>query len=155
VRLLFSEFQFRIFGELKPEDVKKSMETATIQIAYYLERFRKGDRDGSFFGLLEMEHEILPELMAAFRIERDGRVREFLVEVIWQHRQPSVIPFLGEALHDVDPVVWKQALDGLVTLASPTALETLSEARKLQPAADFRRLLDEAIEQAESEIRKA
>ena len=129
-------------------------EPTSAQITYYLERFRKGDRDNAFFGLLEMEHEILPDLMELFRRERDARVRVFLVEVIWQHRQSSVIPFLGEALSDFDPAVWKQALDGLVTLASPAAMETLQTTKRQQRTADFVRWLDEAIEQVESEIRK-
>jgi hypothetical protein len=126
------------------------METTTSQIAEYLQRFRKGDRDGAFCGLLEMEHGILLELMAVFRSEPDSRVREFLVEIIWQHRQPSAIPFLGEALHDRDAAVWKQALDGLVTLASPVALDVLRAARTRQfptqrETEEFRRWLDEAL----------
>ena len=99
------------------------METTDSIVAEYLQRFRKGDREGAFHNLLEKGHEILPVLMAAFHSECDSQVREFLVEVIWQHRQPSVIPFLGEALQDPEPEVWKQALDGLVTLASLAALE--------------------------------
>lgn len=130
------------------------METGTSQIAYYFEQFHKGDRDGAFFGLLEMDQEIFPDLMATFRSEQDGRIRGFLVEVIWQPRKPVVIPFLGEALHDSDSTVWKQAMDGLVTLASPAALETLQAARTHHPEGDFCRWLDEAIEQVESEIRK-
>ncbi len=126
----------------------------SAQITHYLEQFRKGDRDDAFFGLLEMDHDILPELIAVFRRERDTRVRAFLVEVIWQHRQSSVIPFLGEALGDFEPVGWKQALDGLVALASPASLETLHAAKRQQRPADFGRWMDEAIEQAESEIRK-
>jgi len=133
------------------------METTASQIAEYLQRFQKGDREGAFFRLLEMEHEILPMLVAAFRSERDSRVREFLVEVIWQPRQPSAIPFLGEALRDAEPEVWKQALDGLVTLASPAALDVLRSAKTRQFARqregdEFHRWLDEAIEQVESEI---
>jgi hypothetical protein len=136
------------------------METTTSQIAEYLQRLRKGDRDGAFFGLLEMEHGILPELMAAFRSERDSRVREFLVEIIWQHRQASTIPFLKEALHDGATAVWKQALDGLVALASSAALEVLRDARTTRQfptqreAEEFRRWLDEAIEQLEAEIHR-
>jgi hypothetical protein len=99
------------------------METNKSQIAECLQRFRKGDRDGAFFGLLETDHGILPELMAAFRSERDSHVREFLVEIIGQHRQSSVIPFLKEALNDPAAAVSKQAIDGLVVLASPAALE--------------------------------
>jgi HEAT repeat protein len=136
-----------------------TMETTTSQIAEYLQRFRNGDRDGAFYGLVEMEHGVLPELMATFRSERDSRVREFLVEVIWQHRQASAIPFLKEALNDGAAAVWKQALDGLVTLASSAALEVLRDARTRQFTTDremeeFRHWLDEAIEQAESEIQR-
>jgi hypothetical protein len=135
------------------------MESTTSQIAECLQRFLKGDRDGAFCTLLEMEHSILPDLMAAFRSERDSRVREFLVEIIWQHRQPSAIPFLGEALRDGEAAVWKQALDGLVTQASPAALDVLRAARTRQfptqrETEEFRRWLDEAIEQAESEIHR-
>lgn len=74
------------------------MSVGTPHIADYLERFRLGDRDGAFFGLLEMGHEVLPVLMSSFRAERDSRVRAFLVEVIWQNRQDSTVAFLGEAL---------------------------------------------------------
>jgi HEAT repeats len=135
------------------------METTTSQIAECLRRLRKGDRDGAFFGLLEMDHGILPELMAVFRSERDSRVREFLVEIIWQHRQSSVIPFLKEALNDPAAAVWKQALDGLVALASPAALEVLRDGRTRQfgtkwETEEFRRWLDEAIGQAESQVHR-
>jgi hypothetical protein len=118
------------------------------QVADYLSQYRRGDRDAAFFGLLETDHAVLPELMAAYRSESDSRVRAFLVEVIWQHRQQSAIPFLGEALHDSEAVVWQQALDGLVTLASPAALEVLCSASQ-SGADEFRGWLAEAIEQAE------
>jgi hypothetical protein len=124
------------------------------QIADYVRCFRGGDVETAFHGLLESGHDILPDLVAAFHGASDGRVREFLVEVIWQHRQQSVIPFLGEALWDPEPRVWRQALDGLVTLASPAAIEVLRAARTRQfsqpsEAAEFRGWLEEAIEQAE------
>src|SRR6267378_3280776 len=67
-------------------------------VAYYLEMFRKGDTDNAFHGLLEINRDILPELMAVFRVERNVGVRELLVEVIWEYREQSVIPFLAEAL---------------------------------------------------------
>jgi len=105
-----------------------------------------------------MDHAVLPELMAVFRAERDVQVRAFLVEVTWQHRQPSAVSFLGEALLDPEPVVWKEALDGLVTLASPAALEVLRSARIRQfpdprSAEEFRGWLEEAIAQAEARAR--
>ncbi len=127
------------------------------QIVECLQQFREGHRDNAFFGLLEMDHEVLPELMAAFRAERDVQVRAFIVEVIWQHRQQSVIPFLGEALGSPEPAIWQEALDGLVTLASPVALEVLRSAWarpfSCQRDADqFRGWLGEAITQAEGRI---
>lgn len=130
------------------------MPTFAPQIAYYLERLRQGKGDDAYHGLLEMPHEILPELIAAFRAETDTHIREFLVGVIWEHRQQSVIPFLGGALLDPEPPVWKQALDGLVAFASPAALDALRAARTRQfpgkrETEEFRRWLEEAIEQAE------
>jgi len=122
------------------------MKAFAAQVADYLHRYRQGDCDLAFFGLLEADHEVLPELIAAFRVEPDGRVRAFLVEVIWQHREPSVVPFLGEALRDSESDVWRQALDGLVTLASPAALEVLHSARRLATD-EFSGWLEEAIEQ--------
>src|SRR5262245_58891265 len=105
-----------------------------------------------------MDHAVLPDLISAFHAESDTEVRAFLVEIIWQHRQPSVIPFLGEALFDSDPNVWRQALDGLVALASPASLDVLQAARARQfprqCEAAFRRWLDEAIEQVEAEAHR-
>jgi len=130
------------------------MVTYTVQIADFLQQFRDRHRENAFFGLLEMDHDALPELIAAFRAERDTQVGAFLVEIIWQHRQQPMVSFLGEALHDSAPAVWKEALDGLVTLASPAALEILRSARTRQfpsqrQTDEFRRWLDEAIAQAE------
>jgi hypothetical protein len=85
------------------------------QVEYYLSLFRKG-RGDAFFGLIEANSTIIPDLIDTYRVEPDASVRELLVEVVWQHRQASTIPFLGEALHDAEPVVWKQAIDGLVSL---------------------------------------
>ncbi len=132
----------------------------TRQIDDYLQRFREGDRDGAFFGLLEMDHEALPMLMAFYRAEPDRDIREFLVEVIWRHRQLSTIFFLGEALWDAESAVWKQALDGLVTLASLPTLDVLRAARKRQfprqqDADEFGRWIDEAFEQVESQLQRS
>ena len=116
-------------------------------------RFRQGDRDAAFFALLETDDAVLPELIATFQTESDSQVRAFLVEVIWQHRQPSAIPCLGEALHDAERIVWQQALDGLVSLASLEALAVLRSARK-SASQELHGWLDEAIEQVEEQMRK-
>ncbi len=128
------------------------MQRFASQIAYYLEMFRRGDADNAFHGLLEIDRDILPELMAVFRLERDVGLRELLVEVIWEYRERSVIPFLGEALSDSEPRIWRQALNGLAVMASPAALDVLRAARTQEfrtqrETEGFRRSLEEAIEQ--------
>ncbi len=134
--------------------------TKHSNIDTYIEDVRKGgDPQNALCSLTSMSHDVLPELIAAFKKEQDKQIRIFLVETIWQHRQLSVIPFLTEVLHDPEPDIWKEALDGLVTLASPEAIEALRSARNRQfkkdkDAVEFREWIDEAIEQAEAEISK-
>jgi hypothetical protein len=132
------------------------MTPVSSQITEQLLRFRQGDRDSAFFAFVEMDHGVLPDLMSTFRAESDRDIRAFLIEVIWQHRQQSVIPFFGEALRDSEPMVWKEAMDGLVALACPAALDVLRSARsrqlsRPQDAAEFQRWLEEAIKQASGE----
>jgi hypothetical protein len=118
-------------------------------IAKCLETCREGRHDNAYHALIEADDAILPEIIRAFRTERDPNLRGFLVEMIWQHRQLSTIPFLDEVLRDSDPAVWKQALDGLVTLASPAALDVLQAARD-SANGELRDWIDEALEQTEA-----
>ena len=136
------------------------MSTRLQEINRYLQQFRQGDRDGAFFGLLEMGPEALPTLMAMYHLERDKDARALLVEVVWQNRKLATVSFLKEALDDGEPVVWKQAVDGLVSLASCTSLDVLRSARaggasKRQVSEEFCRWIDEAVEQVELELQKA
>jgi hypothetical protein len=70
------------------------------------------------------------------------------VEVVWQHGCPSALDFLLTALDDPHPAAWKQALDGLVVLASPEAEQRL-RAAACRSDAEGERLgwFEEAIEQ--------
>lgn len=129
------------------------MNPVASPVLKFLEEFRKGDRDAAFFGLLDLDRRLLPELMSLFRSESEPQVRAFLVEILWQHRQATIIPFLGDALQDSAPEVWKEALNGLVALASPAALGVLREAKsRRSDSKEFRRWVDEAIDQVEFEI---
>ena len=129
---------------------------AIQRVAGFLDRFRNGDCEAAFFGLIESGRETLPILMEAFHAETDRKVRDFLVEVIWQHRDESAIPFLASVLNDSEPAVWKQAIDGLVTLASVEAANALRAARSRQFARkadrdEFQQWIDEAIEQVNNQ----
>jgi hypothetical protein len=97
---------------------------------------------------------LLPELINAFHSEKDPNVRAFLVETLWQQRDKRAIPTLGAALKDSDDRVWKEALNGLVTLASPESVDTLRNARdrefpNVPECRAFLTWLEEAIAQAE------
>jgi hypothetical protein len=119
----------------------------------HIERARSGDHEGAFHGLRELDLDALPAMQEAYRCEEDDPiVRSVLVEAIWQHRQPSVIGFLADVLGDPMPVVWKQALDGLVTLASPETMTVLRSAADRECDTDRRAWIEEAIEQSADAI---
>jgi hypothetical protein len=88
----------------------------------------------------------------AYSRENDIVVRAMIVEAIWQHRQQSVISFLADALRDPAPMVWKQALDGLVALASPEVMTVLRSAANREIEAERRAWIEEAIEQTTEAI---
>src|SRR5262245_45444061 len=63
----------------------------------------------------------LPHFVDAFNGEPDPRRRSRLIRIIWQFRDRSALPVLGEALRDPHDQVWKDALDGIVTLGGDQA----------------------------------
>ncbi len=94
----------------------------------------------------------IPAMRMAYSRENDIVVRAMIVEAIWQHRQQSVISFLADALRDPAPMVWKQALDGLVALASPEVMTVLRSAANREIEAERRAWIEEAIEQTTEAI---
>lgn len=134
-----------------------SVSNHSSAIAFYLERYRQGRGDEAFHGLLELEHAALPELAKVFRESTDTPTRNFLLNVIWQYRQPTEIPLLGEALFDDESEIWQEAMDGLVALASSESLRALRRARTRRFSDDleglrFSEWLKEAIEQLETQL---
>ncbi len=132
--------------------VSRNPRRAQEALARYLVEAREGDRDTALFGLIELDHSVLPLLEAAYRSEPKGPVRALLVEASWQHRQQSVAPFLFEALNDADNETWRQALDGLVALASPTILDGLESALRVEADASRRQWFAEALDQIRQAI---
>jgi hypothetical protein len=130
----------------------------TAYLQDHLEAYRSGDRDQAFYGLINHVDNLLPHLINAFQSETDPQVRAFIVEVIWQQRDRGAIPTLAAALNDPDGQVWREALNGLVTLASPESVEALRLARGRQFRAtheqeSFNTRLEEAIDQTEEALR--
>ena len=126
-------------------------------LEHHIDLFRRGDGGAAFFGLVGSGRSLVAPLVNAFRSETDSAVKAFLVEVLWQQRDPSAIPVLGEALHDNHQQVWQEALNGLVTLASRDAIKVMQRARlrgfqSEKSARQFLVYLEEAIEQAEAAL---
>jgi HEAT repeat protein len=94
-------------------------------IDHFIEGLRSGE-EKAFHALIEAPHAVLGTLIARFHAEGDPDLRASIVEVVWQHRQSNSVPFLAQALADSCEEVWKQALDGLVTIGGPSAVEAVS-----------------------------
>ena len=95
-------------------------------VARLVTALRDGD-ESAFHTLLEAPSSVVPVLVEQYKICSAVESRAQIVEVIWQHRQRSTVGFLAAALEDAHAEVWKQALDGLVTIGGPegqAALET-------------------------------
>ncbi len=117
-----------------------------------LERLKARDWEAAYHSLIEADHAIIPILVNAYRTEAEPTVRATLVEIIWQHRVPETISFLSEALDDNHPEVWKNALDGIVALGHPSAIQVLESAKQNVQATHSKRSIkiewiDEAIQQ--------
>jgi len=121
------------------------------RVKHYLDLLRSGDQDQAFHSLIEESPEVLPLLMKAFSAEKDPGVREWLVQVIWEHRVRETIPFLISVLDDDEPGVWKSALDGLVTIGGESALAALEAYRTRGVKSDR----EEWIAEAAGQIRES
>ncbi len=119
-------------------------------VAYHVARL--GTDENAFFALIGPMDGILPILTSAYRSQPDPGRRACVLEVIWQHRDPSTIPVLAEALLDASSHVWKEALNGLVALDRPECVSVLEAGRSRRFDSDtdgvyFRELVDEALAQ--------
>jgi HEAT repeat protein len=133
------------------------LDSTSDYVEFYLTKLRAGDFETAFHALSEVGHSVVPMLIAAFRQESKPAVRAELVNIIWNHRRPETLAFLGEALSDSNAEVWKSALDGLVTLASPTALGILQTALSRQlpsrkQTEQFQKWVQEAITQVKENM---
>jgi hypothetical protein len=123
-----------------------------------LKVFRAGDDEAALAVLLEVEKELVPSLIDAFRIEPDAEARAFLLRAAWERREEHSPSFIVEALNDPEEEVWQTALDGTVTLASPKILDALQSLRT-QESADaatakrFQMCVNEAILYVEGLVR--
>ena len=122
-------------------------------VDHYLAEWDGARWANAYHSLIELGPAILPELLERFARARNPAFRAALVEVARQMRSDEMVPILQAGLRDPAPAVWKEALDGLVFLASPAALLTLENALAGPPpagmeAAEWESWLREALDQA-------
>ena len=122
------------------------MSTVDDQIADYLGSLSGPDRDDAFHRLIELGAVVIPYLEQAFTNAVDARTRQTLVTIAWQTRSRQSLPFLQHALEDASGDVWKEALDGLVAIGGPEALDLVQRMRS-RTTSDKRQWFDEAIQQ--------
>jgi HEAT repeat protein len=92
----------------------------------------------------------LPYFVEAFEKENAPNRRARLVRIIWQFRDLAALPILAIALNDQSNDVWKDALDGIVTLGGKQALIILKDAHAAASgSSDTEKLewIDEAVNQ--------
>src|SRR5215510_11413407 len=65
----------------------------------------------------------------ALNDEPRAKRRAALVRLVWETRSADCVPFLALARADADDRVWKEALDGLVTIGNEGALAVLTRER--------------------------
>jgi HEAT repeat protein len=133
-------------------DKKAQPKADQAAVRHYLDIARAGQIESAFFGLIDLDKSVLPILEQEFRLEKDPSVRALIIKAVWNARWPGSIPFVAEALGDPQPQVWKEALDGLVALASPESRAVVESAIALATDPARRVLLQEALEQIQTSI---
>jgi hypothetical protein len=121
-------------------------------VAHYLDRLDGPGSDDAFHSLLECSREALPALIEAYWSEKRVGVKAAIVRIVWMSRDPGTVGFLVSTLQDVDAAVWKEALDGLVTIGGEQVLDALRESMESESHSEKLPWICEAIEQVRSGI---
>src|ERR1700730_13228572 len=91
-------------------------------VEHYLREWDSSGWARAYHGLVELGPQVVPELARHFTLSSDPRLRPALVELAAHLRAAEALALFESALQDEAPEVWKQALDGLVGLASPASI---------------------------------
>ena len=146
---------------VSPLTVERQQQTTMTRefvalVTHYLLEWGSSRWATAYHSLIELGPPVLPELAARFAESRDVAFRAVLVELARHVRSPDALPLFSTALQDDSPEVWKQALDGLVALASPAAIALLEQAMGRTPpgrteVAEWQSWIQEALQQARVE----
>jgi HEAT repeat protein len=118
---------------------------------HYVRALQGRNWEDAYHSLLEMGDQAIFVLGDELRKQPDASVRQILARLLGQSRSDQAVPLLEEVLEGTAPPLWKEALDALVTIGSPTALNCLLQVR--QRADVYKKsCLDEAIGQVRDRI---
>ena len=95
---------------------------------HYLEMVQSRENEDAFHGLIELGAPVIPVLAKRFERETSPAIRSFLTKVAWHVRSDDVLQILSAALSAPEAEVWKEALDGLVSIATPQSLAVVRDA---------------------------
>ena len=128
------------------------MRSLPALVDHYLTEWGSSRWGGAYHSLVELGPQILPELEERFAQSGRAAFRAELVQIGRQLRSEAALPLFRMALEDDAAIVWKEALDGLVALASAGAIEILQAALDSPPpssdASEWQAWVGEAIDQA-------
>jgi len=124
-------------------------------VDHYLLEWDSRGWASAYHSLVELGPQVLPMLEQRFAGSRNTAFRVAIVELARQFHSPDSLSLFDTALHDQAPPVWKEALDGLVDLASPASVSSLERALHQAPPAgtspaDWVSWVGEALQQAQA-----
>lgn len=99
------------------------------ELNFYIEQLRDPDiNENAFHCLLELQGDIVPSLIQRYNKESDITIKSQLIEIIWQRQKNSeVLQFLSKVIKDENPILWKIAIDGFVSIGGIESLEILKK----------------------------
>ena len=115
-------------------------------IAEQVQLFDDPASDEAFHNLIELPRDAIPLLQKAYDRQDNPQIRARIIEVIWQFRDRSTLPFLADALKEEDDEIWKQALDGIVTIGGDEAFAILKAVQTESASDNKRAWIEEAKE---------
>lgn len=130
------------------------MSNSRIGIDILIDKLDSESSENTYHTLLEMGVTIIPNCINRYCKEHNPTIRSRLVAIVWQSRDESVVSFLGNALKDTESDVWKEAMDGLVSISTPEARGVLhASIESAQKDATFSREWLEYAEEALNQMR--
>lgn len=139
------------------KDLEKPKMTSDIDelLNFYVEQLGHQNNEDAFHSLLEFEGNILPSLFERYEQQDDADVKANLIEIVWRRKQDQqILQFLSKAANDTNPIIWKAAIDGIVSIGGHEALKLLKDIdRQVESSKNKHEWIAEAITQIEEQLK--